>query len=724
MLILKMSIAELETGLNKFLSRNYRYHRCCCRSKVVHKYDHTVRKSITSPCDCLSQVNTEGVGGGLHTFIKLHENGYVFTESHFDKFIKLIVGSKTKGILYNSINDLQSWCACREKNLAIKAMEIMFSKFLPSEKQFTLMINVYKPAKKLTLHWMDILIKNGFVPNKKQKKQLSKKGYFSIELVEQNGATINDVICLLRTLNKPQTINEIRQLIKSQKLTVTQECFEIAVSHMNFVKQNTKTSSKAKKHYNWDLVAETLLMLQEFTPLTEHSVLQTMVALSDETTVKPLTDLIDGANLELTVDYYDAVLNCRSDVIQELLFTKGMPAVKECPYKLVNGYISLSSFILYTKYGGEWTNEHVNMYIQKKMMNAVGWLCMTYPEFITIEVLNNVIDWYFNNTYPIHYPLCDEIDKIKDKVLITRDSTVNNKDTTGCSFYFMLIQWGAVPDITTLERACELQLMFVIEDIIKNHNIAPDISCLNAAVKSGSLNMIGYLLDFKLTPDASTFNMINIDFYNVLELLIQNGLQITIDMVETALMKKKYIPDLNRHNIPYDRYLYYLCFRYQIWPKEYQDNITDVSKNLMQFHLLCGMWPNKPNNLINYAIDNELQFDPFCFEISTYHTNRDIEFNKLRNWLIDNNCEPTILTLCGINRNYKMVRMLEHKMDFNWEDMFKPYNLDLQYDHIVTPLYVDDKNMVVQQDKWILRPYECQPAKYNNMIEWKHAIIE
>ena len=127
--------------------------------------------------------------------VELDKAKYAFTQNDFNNFIKCATYNKGNSFIVNPNGD----------DNGENAIEIMFTKFTPSEKQFNTLIACHKD-KTDNKKWINVLKEQEFEFTESQKKQLIAIGYDSSILYQAaDNLTLDDVKDIIDSIFKCNT---------------------------------------------------------------------------------------------------------------------------------------------------------------------------------------------------------------------------------------------------------------------------------------------------------------------------------------------------------------------------------------------------------------------------------------------------------------------------------------------------------------------------------------
>ncbi len=235
------------------------------------------------------------------------------------------------------------------------------------------------------------------------------------------------------------------------------------------------------------------------------------------------------------------------------------------------------------------------------------------------------------------------------------------------------------PDINTLNIACKRDNENEVKLLLDKYKLIPDINTLNECITKLNYNIIHTILSYKITPSNDILFKITSyqlkysskthDIANIIELLIKFGLVVKIDSIEYLLSNKFHLENLERFDIKYDEYLYFLCYLGNYWPNEYMSKFT-INKSVLELHNLCRNNRLGYDDLIVFMQKNNVLLDRFAID-NLLNDNRGL----YETIFIKFECIPSVLTAykrCAIPLD---LIVKEHNITAN--DMFKQYKMDI-----------------------------------------------
>ena len=136
------------------------------------------------------------------------------------------------------------------------------------------------------------------------------------------------------------------------------------------------------------------------------------------------------------------------------------------------------------------------------------------------------------------------------------------------------------------------------------------------------------------------------------------------------IKKYKQLPDLNRFEINYDEKLYYLCFKYDNFPKEWLDKMT-IEKSILELREMCRTKKITANTFREFLIKKKVKPDRYCLDFAIKLCNTNLTSYMFK----ELDCKPTLYSLYqrGQVPRKKFWALLD-SYNFDWEIMAKPFD--------------------------------------------------
>lgn len=522
--------------------------------------------------------------------LKLSKNKqFEFTQDQFNKFIKCITYNKTKSYLVSITNS-------PKRSIKDKVMKLMFSKFNPSENQIKLLTSCYRGNNGYCNYsWIDELVEKRYEFSDNSVKNIILIGYPYSKLLANYSSTVEHIEIILSMLNN--IVNDchtknIEQIILKNNIIPTKKCFLIA---LNTIFENSYFISYKK---------ELLMMLVTLGTDIDQECIE--IAYEHTYDIPFIDYLVTTGNVKFTVDFLEHVCGYRNKNMALFLLGKGLQPNLNCLNRII-------------------ATESINIMGQIEDINLDG---------------NNYSD--YSNSSNSSY------------------NSENSENIIYFNLFDILILKGIKPDINTFIVAIRWNHHDIIDRLLNEFNIIPNIDCLNEAflniihnnnsnkehcnLENLNKELIHIILNYKVIPDKSTFAIINssnINFSYNLELLISYGFAINYEILELALLNKNTILNLNRFNIKYDKYLYYLCYKYKYYPEIYITKMRDIDNKIIKLRKMFEC--DELSSVINYINENKLYVDRYCI-------GNCIKNIPVWNYFVNElKCIPPLITIINLN---------------------------------------------------------------------------
>lgn len=550
------------------------------------------------------------------SIINLHKLGYDFTQKEFDNFITNATHQKGRGYIatYPYNND--------KRIRRTQVIDIMFSKFTPSEKQFKML---FACAGTGANDWINVMIKRNYIFNDKQKKELINIGYDTTKLY------VNKTNLLL---------DEIKIVIQST-LNAHSNCADlITIINNNIVEY-------PPDFINWVLDQ---LPCQNVGPIN----------------IKHHKDVLDIFLKQLNLKFNE----------NSLTYVYKFNSCEFVYYCVENGLIPNNEsmticaktpkfiellFYFHIKFGLKITTEIMNDVIQKKYN-------------------------YINHEYVAYNHYYSTSDDLKVKIMLETfgyDTNIINeaKTTQGISIYKLFRLLNVIPNEETFLFGCKQQLKYVVDDCTKIFKMYPTSEHLQSILSNGhnvNMELLNDILCYKILPTKGEFNILLNSSGNsdAIELLIKYGLVLDIIDIKNSLYRKIIIKDLDRFNIPYDETLYYYCYLHNTFP---YDNEMQIDANIFELRKMCRNKLTTVEKFAEYINKTNITPDKYCFDHACANNYAIMEYMLKQNF----NPTPIMHYWLGCSKNifYGLSNQHEqfikfHNMDMNY--MQSKYSVDFE----------------------------------------------
>jgi hypothetical protein len=600
---------------------------------------------------------------GTKRFYELIQNNFQFTQEHFNKFItRTTYGKKNSYITH------QYYSTSNKADRQSVIIKHMFNLFTPTQKQINQLIACYPSTydSNLNYTWLETLLaRNVPIPTEDLLKIgynmfeiLLKADHITLETLEEAVNKIDDIA----DLKNIQTIIEKHNLAVSEKLIIYvlryvreydyDDSDDESDEEKSYIKRK-KTSGKSKKEKPSNKFVFSILtyLLDNKNTVSMTNVLK---AFSDANPSKNMME-----TLQLLLKYHTPT---KEDVMNMTDYTHML--------YLLELYVEPDTDIL-------------NNFIENIPHNDSYWndpIHTSFKELCTKYLPNSKLMKKYHKLAKTK--IMDDTPKDDD------DSPSAPSYENGYSLMVKyLIERGAKINQTTLRNLCkQSRFTDAVIDLFKSGHI-PDKDCLDNAVHSEKL--LKNILDFRIEPDHKTFELLlktvaDDDYDNLIpptsiELLISHGLKLDRTDIENLILKRVYLKNLDRFNVPYDEDLYFVLHKIQYdicnhdECKEYEtytvNDFSTINQNVLRLRSMC--LNNNLNQIIVLMDKEKLQLDIYCLE--------NLVFNKktrgtARKLIIDNICQPTIRSV-GLYGYYRRDEEDQHDITKFLQKLDKIYNV-------------------------------------------------
>lgn len=486
-----------------------------------------------------------------YTIIKLNELGYDFTQKDFDKFIDCATYQKKKSYIITT-----SYYYSNDKVTSItnhsKAINIMFTKFTPSTKQFNTLFSCYDKVYNYSTPnytWIDTLIKKGYQFNENQKIILGKIGYKMTKLLTAN-ITLDDVKMIISSHIKGKlTIDELKDFTKDKDVDYPADFFnwvlmELVTNHSYGNKNYFRTNG-----YN-----------------SSYNTLFDFV-------IKDLKRSPDDNTFSLLVDHQ----------INHWYFNDYLLDHKIAP-----------------------THKYLD-YMASRPDYFINYI-LSFHKKITKLLSTNLLNSMLNGTLPSFYTYNENQNGYIFKDTLTQFNQMGYKLNNSIFILDVFKLEGVEPDEETLKIACKKGFNDIFDECINMYKMVPTLEHLDLVFQgTKNYDMIEKILCYKIMPQKNHFQN---SFYEKLsELLIKHGYQPDFDDVVWGLEHGVIVKDPHRFGIAYDEKLYFQCYIYNsyLYDKEFSTPIMEMRK-------MCRNNKTSPDDLDEFVKKNNLIPDRYCLD--------------------------------------------------------------------------------------------------------------
>lgn len=506
--------------------------------------------------------------------IDLHNQGYNFTESDFNTFILRATYTKTRGYFHAPDN----WYRNAFPTNRGQAIDILFTKFTPNEKQFKLLFACYSKKSCSESNgyqdWFNVLIKKGYIFTDEQIQELSKIGYNTIDiLAKSNVITLDNFKAFILSQAKNKEIYEIKAL--ADKCDIPIDFVDWIL--LNYRREYGIYGNRRKTIY---VIKNIITALLGKIPVIINSI--------EHLTWFNCCELIYFCiENGLQLSHIDIVELSNSSEYAEILF------------------------FLYKKKNFEFTSEIMNnMILSGGDAIQTGDIQSSKYRYVSTTNCNTIKKMLLEFGYSKNI--------IDDSIV-----QANHGDKRIVSMYFLLKNIGVKPDLDTFKNAYNCNKEHIINDCIANYKMVPTHEHLQITLaKYTDIHIINKIMHYKIVPSIDDYKLYisnNSCSIDVIELLVNYGLKLTIECVGLALGKKLVIENLDRFNIKYDEELYHICYINNMFP---YDELMPTDVPVFGLRKLCRSEGLTKQKLKKYISENNVKFDNYCFDhICHYNSN-------------------------------------------------------------------------------------------------------
>ncbi|QKF93654.1 hypothetical protein QKU48_gp0196 [Fadolivirus algeromassiliense] len=621
------------------------------------------------------------------------------TQPDFNNFIIAATNGKTNSFISKTYSGYYANSA--KKTVRKQIIDLMFTKFKPNDKQFKLLCSCYsvKNTYNVCWHWIDVLVDQDYQFTDPQKQMINKAGYGEFYKLMDDGLNIETIRYYVNELNKynEPDIEELIVKINSMPEKLPSDYLKL------FLKEY-----KASKYGTTNDVHELIVALIEKCILDDSIIDQ--LAKSKYRVNSIINALIN--NVELNDTYTNFLLD-NKEFHDDLNVLFNLSVTQD--YKITTSFINkmlVKGKICYCKYkptdlskfGLKYEdliqfnlNKNFKIPIAKQIKEKSKKIeedDLSEEEHVSLKKkpakkavkgirkmspkrLKKVFDESESEGE-------SEIEEVDEDCEEDDDYKSPSKDELKFKVISLFGIFGLAPDNETMKLICENGYLNEFNELVSKYKMVPNKECLDMAV-SNILNveLIKQIICYKISPNSDTFNkLINNTIDNevnvileIIELMIKNGLQLSINDIHNLIKKGYYLNDLDRFGIQYDEKLYYVCFvGGKEIPKEYESKFN-IDKKVFKLRTMCGNTTPKlsATKFRDYLIKNNIKPDRYCLDNAARIGN-----SNLMSYIIyELKCVPTIFTLyetSNISCKEDIYQELIKNYNITYEDMIKPYD--------------------------------------------------
>lgn len=531
---------------------------------------------------------------------------YTFTDTDFNNFIIAATTGKSNSFIRKNYTHTS-----KEKTI----IEYMFNNFSPNDKQLKLITMCYKTnTYSKGFMWLDVLIKRKYVFSKVQLDLISSIDYpgminlfddkgISTEMFKQYGKMIlngyigQDEIDKIKNYKGEITTDNLQLLFTDSYYDSNEELFIIeAINKTVNINESIYQTIIDKGITNYNII-NSLLLKQKCKP-------------SNEFVIYLIKLPILNKNLDLLFRIIKLGFQIDETVLNKLV------VYNYCVYNPIND-------IDFNELGinfDELINLNLNANYQKNKENKENKNYKKGKKKYAMPKKTKYTKKYVADSEED----CEYISSSEESYDMQYDPETYIKIYTIDLFKLLNIQ----PTIETLKKICKYCSVNVFDRFITTYKITPNKECLDKSVSSLNQEMIIKIICYKINPDIDTFNKMfkgennPRKFRETTELLIKNGLKITISELEMLLMNHTFVDDLERFGIDYDEKLYFMCYKHSCYPESYEKKYT-INCNVLEMRNMCKK-NIKLEQFKKFLENKNIKPDKYCVDNAYINGNRTL----------------------------------------------------------------------------------------------------
>lgn len=648
--------------------------------KDTDNKDMTDSKLFTSKDSLQDETN-------LDTICQFIKSGYDFSLLDFNNFIKYACMVKNNLIVYkyatilNKNNSGSYKYGYKENLYRVPIISYFFKIFNPTEKQFNQICASYGSyqlkynSSDFKYEWIDELHNKNYPFTDKQKEKLSRIEYPKLGYICQMELTETQIKNIIKKLNKDYCqcnsyyknvcrpiLDPFLKSIEKYNGLYPQKYLEIFIL-------------ESKKESNGRYYSVNIFSCQKFNQF--------------------ISSLIKKTDINESIYDFLKTNKIEYDVIFDQFINKIIPTNEQFSYLAENDYFAYMNIILdLIKNGLVLTIKHINSLLKSGSFELIYNFDANLNDDENLKFIGLTFNQLKAADYSQYYDKndedSDEDDKYKPKkkyvskpIMAKKGTNIKKKpelDYKLIPIFELFKLLKLEPNQETLEAVCSKKCNLILfNKLTKEYNMAPDKKCLELVVSSEypKLDLIQEILCYKIEPDLSIFYKLlhNENCYSetalpIINLFSKNGLKLSINEIELMIKKYKQLPDLNRFEINYDEKLYYLCFKYDNFPKEWLDKMT-IEKSILELREMCRTKKITANTFREFLIKKKVKPDRYCLDFAIKLCNTNLTSYMFK----ELDCKPTLYSLYqrGQVPRKKFWALLD-SYNFDWEIMAKPFD--------------------------------------------------
>lgn len=670
-------------------------------NNLAHKFQTHINGTTTLSLCCYYSCLTMGLPNCEYgdkypemRLIKLYKKGYYFTNNNCELIMSLIIRGRSKSYVMK----------CYTSNNYRKVIKLLFNDFTPSQSQVTKLIDCYKSVPEIDERCFfpfDYLTNKGYKFTMKQIENLTNINYKPKLLNKKQNFTINELSNILsKTVSDFKYVNyAIKQAQNIEDNTIL---IELLVENNDFHRlckcerslYNTvidpdyiECTKDCKSLIKWQNLIN--LMINKGCKVSKKAI-QSFLAKDSKVILNIMSQLLKLSDTSPIIDktLYDSI-NKKNIMFKLYIADK---------YNLISVDTLVDMYYYYTGIGLTFNNDIIKRYCTKYFKT---------DDNLTVYISNSLLSHTRSEDDPIDYNelMCTkigdniEIDPIDTEIipydvskqLYDIGDTIEHDDFV-CGVYHMLdiIKYHNIqPDIKLMAHAINNKDLVSYNEFKTTYKIEPDINCLYMGFKQNLIPIIKDILCYKIMPDYKCYKY-TIKYYEygiendnideIFTLLISNGLNVDYRLMKNIIKHDYCISEPNRFPNLFDTRLYFwvyygTTYRLPI-TQHYYSHFFD--QTIMDKHKIRMGFINNNRVAVKKMIKDNIPIDRYC--LINAGKNKD---PSVYNYLIKLGCEPVIDCLyynkndLGDKKVHKVYKALVNKFyggfDKYIELLEKPY---------------------------------------------------
>ena len=588
----------------------------------------------------------------------IKNNTYCFTETDFKNYLSTLVLGKSYSIIR---------CCNLPQSMDYIVMNFMFTKFTPNDRQFKSLISCYKTRQYGVKYyqWIDILINKNHKFTKAQLELLNSIAYPYMHKILKNSKftieTIKHFIIAMKQ-RKKNSLFEIQNQIDQCKEQLPQEYLELIINETDLY------SLKYNDDIVISIINKSILTESIFEVIINKCIVYENIIYFLIKKILPndkfITYLIDIHIFNKRLDILLELSNNGYNITVELL-NKMIEKNEYCYYDID---IADPDVILSEQFSKLFEfNLHKSQHQIKKPHN---------------DKFSDEENESFDNKDTCIVECSDEY---SDDDSYSYDEIPLNKNNNIISILSINLfeLYNLIPTFDTFLIVCRKSYCKFFDILVSNNKFVPTKECLDESMTNPNQTMIIKIICYKINPDKYTLKKLLANNHNIrkmekiVELLIKNGLQLTLEEIDGLIFKSVIINDLNRFDIELNEEVYFICYKYDIYPSQYNDKYT-IDKNVLTLREICRNKKTTVETVKKFIKTNNVKPDRYCID-SIFNLNNTCLITYFHDKL---NCDPTVFSLihndiykCNNIKSYQLLmNEILNKCEITYKIMSKSYD--------------------------------------------------